>query len=842
MAAQASNSDSNARKGVLAFTYALTIFISAFLLFQIQPMISKAILPWFGGTPAVWTICLLFFQSLLFAGYAYAHFTNAWLSPGKQAFVHIVVLVAALALLNVLPSASMQPTGDADPTKSILIILGLTIGLPYFVLSATGPLLQAWFARSFPGRTPYRLYALSNVGSLLALLSYPFIFERQFNLQAQSNLWAGGFIVFALLCAFAAWSVRKTARVATKLPPSLRERGKAAFDAPLRRAGVPAKPSTAEPEVGGILIHASGADDTEPSASHVLGWLVLPAFASIVLIATTNHISTDVAVVPMLWIVPLALYLLTFIIAFDRPSWFWPTTIAVLTLIAIYPTSALYKNNNVGTIRLYKLGMTGTCIKTAVELFHQTPILETDESPGEGPKVKIGFRTALFVNFAAMFGICLLCHGQLARLKPSTNYLTAYYLMMSAGGALGGIAVSLIAPRVFHTIFEWKLAIFVAAVACIGMILSNVVGRMFGAVAINVPTAPSLHPTATATLHSESPRLLPRFVLLALLVPFAFVMLDLTEFLFSPRKSVVYESRNFFGALTICETDPQDLDKDEIILLNGTTRHGTQFVADDRRTLPTSYYAHHSGIGLVLDYFRQNRPPGGIRIGDVGLGAGTLAAYAQKYDHIVFYEINPTVVEISSTGKWFTYISDCKRRGAHCDIRLGDARLTIQKEAEAMARANEASASRSGERPGEGRITATAKKQLPYHVLVLDAFTGDAVPTHLLTTEAMDIYRPLIATEATMGVDGALLIHVSNRYLDLDRVARGCAEHLGFECLEIRSTGDEAQSINSADWVVLTKNKDLAEKLSPHAAKPSPDDKPPILWTDAHSSLFEILR
>src|SRR3954454_2444704 len=202
--------DANSSNRGLALVYAATIFTSAFLLFQIQPMISKAILPWFGGTPAVWTVCLLFFQSLLFAGYAYAHFTNAWLRPGRQAALHILVLIAALALLNVLPDSNLQPRGDADPTRAILTILGVTIGLPYLVLSATGPLLQAWFARSFPGRTPYRLYALSNVGSLLALLSYPFVFERQLDLPIQARLWSAGFIAFAVLCAYAAWRVRKT--------------------------------------------------------------------------------------------------------------------------------------------------------------------------------------------------------------------------------------------------------------------------------------------------------------------------------------------------------------------------------------------------------------------------------------------------------------------------------------------------------------------------------------------------------------------------------------------------------------------------------------------------------
>jgi hypothetical protein len=794
MAAPNENTSATAAGPGLAVVYAATIFTSAFLLFQIQPMISKAILPWFGGTPAVWTVCLLFFQSLLFAGYAYAHFTNAWLRPRGQGIVHIVMIILALgfiAWLRVVPDANWQPRGDADPTLAILTILAATIGVPYLVLSATGPLLQAWFARSFPGRTPYRLYALSNVGSLLALLSYPLLFERVFDLPGQATLWAYGFIAFAILCALAAWCVRKIE------PSPGTGRGTGALNSA----------TVAQPEVEGVMINddASAAEPAEPKAGHVLMWLLLPAFASIVLMATTNHISTDVAVVPMLWIVPLALYLLTFIIAFDRPSWYWPTTIAVLSLLSIYPTCVLYNNNNVGTIKLYKCGMTGTCIKTAVDLVHTTPIRETDESPGEGPSVKVGFRTALFVNFAAMFCICLLCHGQLARLKPNTRYLTAYYLMMSAGGALGGIAVSLIAPHVFHDIVEWKVSIFIAALAASGIILSAVVTR---AVAPSDPAAPRGEHTPSAW---------PRILLLALLFPFALMFLDLSQYLFSSRKGIVYQSRNFFGALTIKETVTENHTDDELVLLNGTTIHGTQFVTGDRRLIPTSYYAKKSGIGRVLDYFHANRPPGGVRIGDVGLGAGTLAAYALKGDNIRFYEINPTVIDISTSGEYFKYISDCKGREAHCDIKLGDARLSLQNEAG---------------QPGE----------LPYHVLVLDAFSGDAVPTHLLTAEAMDIYLPRIASQANMSVDGALLIHVSNRYLDLDRVARGAAEHIGFEALEIRSPGNDALSINSADWVVLTKNKDLIEKLRPVAAKPSDDDKPSVLWTDAHSSLFEILR
>jgi hypothetical protein len=798
MAAHYENSRSTPTNRGLAVVYAVTIFVSAFLLFQIQPMISKAILPWFGGTPAVWTVCLLFFQSLLFAGYAYAHFTSAWLRPGQQAALHILVLIAALALLHVLPDSTLQPRGDADPTIAILTILAVTIGLPYLVLSATGPLLQAWFARSFPGRSPYRLYALSNVGSLLALLSYPFLFERQFDLSGQAHLWSIGFIAFAFLCAFAAWRLRKVPDAGAGKSPR--------FEA-----------------VAGIEPHSDviPVEVPEPKAGHLLMWLLLPAFASIVLMATTNHISTDVAVVPMLWIIPLALYLLTFIIAFDRPSWYWPTTIAILTLIAIYPAGALYKNNNVGTIRLYKCGMTGRAIESVAEIFRKTPEESSETPDTDGPRVTIGFRTALFVNFAAMFGICLLCHGQLARLKPPTRYLTAYYLMMSAGGALGGIAVSLVAPHVFKTIFEWQLATFTAAICAVGIILSNLVTRAVGE---STPLGPreEIHPAAGGELNrternTHKPSLWPRYVLIALFVPFSFMLLDLVDYLFSSRKNVVFESRNFFGALTIKETGQDDPVTDQLTLLNGTTIHGSQFVSDERRKMPTTYYAEGSGIGRVLDYFHEHRPPGGVRIGDVGLGAGTLAAYAMKLDHIRFYEINQTVIDISTSGKWFTYFTDCKKRGALCDIKLGDARLSLQNEA-----------GQAGE--------------LPYHVLVLDAFTGDAVPTHLLTTEAMDIYRPRIATEANMGVDGALLIHVSNRYLDLERVARGAAEHLGLESLLIVSPGDDSQSINMADWVVLTNNKDLLAKLRPNAAKPKSDDKPPVFWTDAHSSLFEILR
>jgi len=801
-------------KSVLAVVYAATIFVSAFLLFQIQPMISKAILPWFGGTPAVWTICLLFFQTLLFAGYSYAHVTNTWLRPWQQAMVHICVIIVALALLawarGVLPNSSQQPEGTADPTSTILVLLTITIGLPYFVLSSTGPLLQAWFARSFSGASPYRLYALSNVGSLIALLGYPFLFERQFDLAQQGKLWSAGFIAFGILCAYAAWCVRRV-DTTKRVPATL--------------------------EAGGLLTEpddrsqTENAEVAEPSATQCFLWLLLPAFASVVLMATTNHISTDVAVVPLLWVVPLALYLLTFIIAFDRPSWYWPKLTAALTLVFLYPTAANYKNNNVGWLYLYKCGITGSTIQTAAEVLNLNRGTDdagtTTVAPTSGPRTYVGFRTALVVNFATMFGICLLCHGQLARLRPPPQYLTTYFLMMSAGGALGGIAVSLIAPHVFKTIFEWQLAMFVAAIGAIGILLYALVGKAVSDTA-----------EAADDAGGDRSKIWAAVALALLIVPTAFYILDLTEYLFSPHGGLIYRSRNFFGAISIREEARDDPKNHALALLNGTTLHGTQFMGPERRGQPTSYYGTPSGVGLVLNWFHNNRPPGGVRIGDVGLGAGTLAAYAQKFDHITFYEINPTVIDISTSGKYFTYVSDCKARGAICDIRLGDARLTLQRE---IAPNAEGSTEEGAAEP-PGKQFQLIKGELPYHVLVLDAFSGDAVPTHLLTAEAMRIYLPHLATEANMGVDGALLIHVSNRYLDLDRVVRGAAEYIGFELAEIHSPGNDAQSINSADWVVLTHNKGLLAAIAPQTAKPAADEKPPVLWTDAHSSLFEILR
>jgi hypothetical protein len=747
----------------LAVCYAAAIFASAFLLFQIQPLVGKQILPRFGGSPAVWTTCLLFFQTVLFAGYSYAHLTHAWLRPRAQALLHAALLAVAAVMLLVLPGTS-QPDGTArNPVWQILWLLSAGIGLPYFALAATGPLLQAWFANSFPGRVPYRLYALSNFGSLLALVSYPFVVEHQFPLPQQLNLWTWGFFVFAILCGMVAaqvWANRHD------------DRGRDISDAERR-----------------------------PTWLQYACWLGWPAMASIVLMATTNQICADVAVIPFLWIAPLALYLITFIIVFDHPRWYRRTITAVLTLVAIYG-AALVHREGVGSIDLYDLGMTGRCIQLVGEAFAPLLSAGADEATSPAsPRIYVGFVPFLALNLAAMFGICLLCHGELVRQRPAPRYLTSFYVMIAAGGALGGAAVTLTAPRVFNTFFEWELSMFLATIGVLTLILHALVNR---AVADDRSTA------------GQKSALVARLVLVVLLLPTSLVLLDLVEYLHSPKRGIQFQNRNFFGTFTVRERNPDDPRMNNYVLLHGMTVHGGQFTAPDRRGMPTTYYSTPSGIGRALNYYRSNPPNNALRIGSIGLGTGTLAAFAADGDAIRFYEIDPDMAELATSGRWFTYVRDCQARGAECEIKIGDARLLLENE------------KLSGPHPR-------------YHVLVVDAFSGDAVPMHLLTTEAFQLYLSRIATDALDGEDGAVAVNVSNRYLDLERVVYAAAKQFGIRAILIESPGDSQRSINSADWIILSHNDALMSQLEPFGTAEN-IAKPPVLWTDARSSLFDVLK
>ena len=415
------------------------------MLFQIEPLVSKYILPWFGGTPAVWTTCLLFFQTLLFGGYAYAHFSQVWLRPKQQALVHLGLIVLALAMLRVVPSDAWKPTDSLQPVGQILLLLTASVGLPFFVLSSTGPLIQAWFARAFPGRIPYRLYALSNVGSLLALLSYPFFFERIWDVPHQAVFWSWGFYLYAALCGCAAvvvgWALRSAGN--TSSDPEITELHTAnpAF------IELPAGNTTVAPSANSVRAGEASPDLRSfqtPTWLRRMMWLVLPALASVALLAITNHVCTDVAVMPFLWVVPLSLYLVTFIIAFDHPRWYRPVLTALLTMLAIYLVALVFYSGQ-SPIHTEMSGIPGHLIEwtgQGINAFYKV-CTHTKEDLFDAKTPPVGFMTYAGMNFAAYLGICMLCHGELFRLRPHPHYLTGYYLMISAGGGLGGRGGSL---------------------------------------------------------------------------------------------------------------------------------------------------------------------------------------------------------------------------------------------------------------------------------------------------------------------------------------------------------------------------------------------------------------
>ena len=677
--------------GVLAST----ILVSAFLLFQVQPLISKCILPWFGGSPAVWTTCMLFFQIVLFGGYAYAHISEHVLGPRLRTVVHFLLLVLAVAMLPIIPSPAWKPLDSSNPTWRILGLLLVSVGLPYFVLSSTGPLLQAWFSRAYPDRVPYRLYALSNFGSLAALLSYPFLFEPRWSVQVQGILWSGLFVLFAFMCGYGVIAIQRL--TAGTLPDR--------------------KPT------------AAGLDPKVPGWQQRLLWVGLPALASLMLLATTNHVCQNVAVIPFLWVVPLSLYLISFIICFDHERWYRRGLWGVLTILLILLTVA------------------------------------DDEWV-----VSLSFHQSLVVYFAAMFGICMVCHGELVRLRPSSRYLTMFYLMIAAGGAVGGILVSLVAPVVFNRFWEWKIGLAAGYLLAAGLVVQSLRSYL------------ALRRYQTILAAST-----------------ALVGLGTILYWQSDTGSRALDRvRNFYGIASVVErAKDRPLDHD-YALFSGNIIHGMQFAAPTKCHFPTAYYGPESGVGRALTYFRDRQD---LRVGAVGLGAGTVAAHAQTGQYFRFYEINPEMLRLART--WFTYLGDCRGR---YDVILGDARLSLERE------------------PGQN-----------FDVLILDAFSGDAIPVHLLTQEAFAVYLSHLVPE------GVVCVHITNTYLDLASVVRGLGEKYGLEMVEVSSPGDADWDLQPAQWIVLSRNRRFTAAMSAYA-HPKPQAARCLLWTDGYSNLFEILK
>jgi hypothetical protein len=525
------------------------------------------------------------------------------------------------------------------------------------------------------------------------------------------------------------------------------------------------------------------------------------------LMATTNHISADIAATPFLWVMPLALYLVTLIVAFDRPQWYRPTIVAAVTLAAIYAAALVHKEG-IGRIDVYDCGTPGRVYQIASELLSQRA---TNALPPQSPEFRIGGRAFLALNLAAMFGFCLLCHGQLVLLRPHPRFLTSYYLMIAAGGALGGVFVALLAPLIFDTVFEWQLSLFAAGILGVGLLLRALVNAAYGEV------EPNRRPIETALLS---------VLAVVLLLSSAGVLLDLVEFLQPRDAGTLHRVRNFFGAIAVRERAEDDPIAHNYLLRHGAITHGAQFTHPDRRREPTTYFSRASGVGRTIDYYRSRiRPAGRMRIGVVGLGVGTLATYAEAGDSLTFYELNPAVAEIAESGRWFTFLKDCRERDGQINIELGDARLSLQREQH--------------------------DEQSPsYHLLVLDAFSGDSIPMHLLTAEAFEIYLPrLSASRGANSADGsanefegAIAVHISNRFVDLEPVLRGISERFRLKWLRINNKANRAEAIYSADWVILSRNKELMRELTAFSRPPSTHTERSILWTDKRSSLFDVLK
>ena len=831
-------------RGIPAALFAATILLSAFLLFQVQPLIAKLILPWFGGSAAVWTSCMLFFQMALLAGYAYAHWLNDQ-PDSRQTKIHASLLALSFFSLPILPSARWKPTGIGDPLLHILGLLTATVGLPYFLLSSTSPLLQTWYSRANGGAMPYRFFALSNAGSMAGLLAYPVLVEPYLTGRQQAWTWTIGYGTFAVVCATVAWMAR---RYHVEAPAAAVEAGPA------------------------------------PSWPERLLWMGLAGCASALLLAVTNHLTQNVAAIPFLWVLPLSLYLLSFILCFDSDRWYDRWLLGGLGALSLP-------------------GMAYSVSENGAEISGLAPAI------------------AIFCSCA--FLLFMVCHGELARRRPAARYLTSFYLMVSVGGAAGGLLIAFAAPYLFNALYDLPVVISLTGfvltwlvwrenkgaaetrppvrasyqaaiiVAAVGAALGYG-GALSGlADLIHLPLGDRLHgaiggwagfavggvfalvltwirirlaeagaggepekPTGFGGFR-DAPAIvglgglliaysLIRFVqgqffggrhflswpwdtwillsLTALLVVYSLwrtrgsddfrlvvfviafgIAFGISGFLARDTRNALRNSRvlarNFYGALVVYDSESDGAMGPYRILRHGTIDHGEQFLWPQNQRYPTTYYAHGSGVGLAIETLQRNGP---MTVGVIGLGAGTLTTYARKEDHYVVYDINPLVLKIAHTQ--FTFLDNCL--GRH-EVVMGDARLSLESE------------------PSQ-----------QFDVLAVDAFSGDAIPVHLLTREAYQLYWRHLKP------DGVLAVHVSNRYLDLGPVVAMGAAEMGKTARMVNFETDDRndKEESDSDWVLVTSRPgffDQPELKVAHTIKPIAGLR---MWTDDYSNLYKILR
>ena len=663
-------------------TLALTIFLGAFLLFFVQPMIARQLLPIFGGAASVWMASLLFFQTTLLLGYCYAHLLRIYCSPKKQILIHCSLV--AISMVWTWFSWDSPPLNSEldSPLVRLMIQLGLTIGLPFLLLAGTSPLVQNWYGLG--SSQPYRLYALSNLGSLLALLVFPFAIEPSWGNTDQFYGWFAGLGLYLGMCLFIL---------------------KQYF-------------SFSEKQTTAKVFQANSRDR--------IYWTALSACGAALLVSSSSILTREVGPVPFLWILPLAVYLITFILCFDKPEWYKRSVFFPLFAVSVTALMFLFDS-------------------------------------------KLSFSFEMAMHSLVLFSTCMICHGEVVKLRPDSNQLTEFYLFLSLGGVIGAIFVNVIAPSLFSDYYEYRISILISL-----LLASHV------AIASMARFAKTLR---------------------ALSLAFATILIGLFLNTEAGEDHVIELAayRGFYGLLEVFEVEPNAPGTHRKIY-SDDIEHGSQLTGDQYRRVPTTYFSNHSGVGkALLNYQKPNR-----KVGVIGLGAGTLAAYGNAGDSFRFYEINPDSLTIAN--QYFTYLGDSP---ADVTVILGDARLSLEED---LA---------SGRR---------------FDVLVVDAFTGDALPSHLITAEAWDLYWKLL------NQDGILAINVSNDYLDLIPVVQHHNQRSDrHRLLHLVSEADDGWDINVASWLLATENQRVLSEIEKYMYPPQ-TNKPPVEWTDEKFSVLELFR
>jgi hypothetical protein len=920
--------------------FGLTLFCSATLLFMVQPLVGKMITPLLGGTPEVWNTCMVFFQALLLAGYAYAHATTKYLGIRKQAALHLVVLLVPFLFLPISVNRSLIQ-GGVNPIPSLLLVLLFSVGMPFFVISTSAPLLQRWFSSTDhpSAKDPYFLYGASNLGSMLALISYPVVVEPLLKLGSQTTIWAVGYGCLVALIFACAYCLLKSAPAAELAAVPAAEPAQepvaalAAVAAPAasesihsgkpagngvrgtkgrkhdRRVTTSARgvSATADPKTQTTATPPEAAPtptgrEAEVTMARRVRWVLLSAVPSSMMLGATTYITTDLAPIPLLWVLPLALYLLSFIIVFAKVSQFTQSLIVFVEALAVW---------GLGMTRVYPLVETTSFVPlfwiVGLALFAGSVMILflRDEALNHKAmilalpllvllvifmmlsEIKPGIVDTIALHLLMLFVIAMVCHGELARDRPAPSHLTEFFLLMSVGGVLGGLFNALIAPMIFNSLAEYQVAMVVACLLLpplttekgssttliIDLSLAGLF-LVFGVTLIGLRIYDPRYVLSAETLLQRTDflvlllgavvlgvlgglwmvwrdreerlaRILDMVLPLTLLVLMVGLILGiysnivdagLRKLVYNPETNtdgvlplslnrlrlilmyglpavlcytfverslrfglgvgailiaasfcnqfedrVLLQKRSFFGVLVVEKDDNYHR------LVHGTTLHGKQFIDERLRDIPLTYYHRTGPIGQIMAAYNDPENPKELpKVGLIGLGTGTMACYARKDQEFTFYDIDPLVKKIAQNKDYFTYWSDAVERGAKLNLRINDARLEIERQV-----ADEP------DRPEEDK----------YSILVVDAFSSDAIPIHLITKEALEVFLKM------MRQDGKIAFHVSNRYLDLKPVLANLAQEEGLAVYYNSDDDEDYPGKTRSTWVVLARDEKHLERL-----------------------------